>query len=71
MSTYVCLLLAINLYPQQKKLNEAILETVKYLNWTSYAIIYEGNYLLSLNGGCLHRNEKCVRKSTIFSLNFP
>jgi Receptor family ligand binding region len=34
---------SINLYPQQKKLNDAILETVKYLNWTRYAIIYEGN----------------------------
>ncbi|CRK95896.1 CLUMA_CG009342, isoform A [Clunio marinus] len=33
---------SINLYPQQQKLNEAILETVKYLNWTRYAIIYEG-----------------------------
>lgn len=38
---------SINLYPQQKKLNEAILETVKYLNWTRYAIIYEGNKLQS------------------------
>lgn len=38
---------SINLYPQQKKLNEAILETVKYLNWTRYAIIYEGNKLRS------------------------
>lgn len=36
---------SINLYPQQKKLNDAILETVKYLNWTRYAIIYEGNKL--------------------------
>lgn len=36
---------SINLFPQQKKLNEAILETVKYLNWTRYAIIYEGNKL--------------------------
>lgn len=34
---------SINLYPQQKKLNDAILDTVKYLNWTRYAIIYEGN----------------------------
>ena len=34
---------SINLYPQQKKLNDAILETVRYLNWTRYAIIYEGN----------------------------
>ncbi|KAG5677547.1 hypothetical protein PVAND_007299 [Polypedilum vanderplanki] len=33
---------SINLYPHQKKLNEAILDTVKYLNWTRYAIIYEG-----------------------------
>jgi Receptor family ligand binding region len=36
---------SINLYPQQQKLNDAILETVKYLNWTRYAIIYEGNHL--------------------------
>ena len=34
---------SINLFPQQKKLNDAILDTVKYLNWTRYAIIYEGN----------------------------
>ncbi|CAH1712738.1 unnamed protein product [Chironomus riparius] len=33
---------SINLFPQQKKLNDAILDTVKYLNWTRYAIIYEG-----------------------------
>jgi Receptor family ligand binding region len=39
---------SINLYPQQKKLNDAILETVKYLNWTRYAIIYEGNKFLLL-----------------------
>jgi ionotropic glutamate receptor len=34
---------SINLHPHQKKLNDAILDTVKYLNWTRYAIIYEGN----------------------------
>lgn len=33
---------SINLYPQQKMLNNAILETIKYLNWTRYAIVYEG-----------------------------
>ncbi|XP_070509681.1 glutamate receptor ionotropic, kainate 2 [Chironomus tepperi] len=33
---------SINLFPHQKKLNDAILDTVKYLNWTRYAIIYEG-----------------------------
>lgn len=36
---------SINLYPQQQKLNDAILESIKYLNWTRYAIIYEGNDL--------------------------
>lgn len=39
---------SINLYPQQKKLNDAILESVKYLNWTRYAIIYEGNYCAAI-----------------------
>nr|QGW50657.1 ionotropic receptor 15 [Propsilocerus akamusi] len=33
---------SINLYPAQRVLNDAILQTVKFLNWTRYAIIYEG-----------------------------
>lgn len=33
---------SINLHPHQKMINSAILETIKYLNWTRFAIIYEG-----------------------------
>lgn len=57
--------LAINLYPQQKKLNDAILETVKYLNWTRYAIIYEGNDALFIRPARLNYRRKLVGKQSI------
>jgi hypothetical protein len=39
---------SINLYPAQRVLNDAILQTVKFLNWTRYAIIYEGNLKIKM-----------------------
>lgn len=39
---------SINLYPQQKMLNNAIFETIKYLNWTRYAIVYEGKNFVNI-----------------------
>ena len=35
---------SINLYPDQNLLNRAFQDTIKFLNWTKVAIIYEQNY---------------------------
>lgn len=39
---------SINLYPAQTLLNNAFIDTMKFLNWTKVAIIYEQNYGKSL-----------------------
>lgn len=40
---------SINLYPAQTLLNNAFIDTMKFLNWTKVAIIYEQNYGKSLD----------------------
>lgn len=34
---------AINLYPAQHLINAALLDVVQYLNWTRFAVVFEGN----------------------------
>lgn len=34
---------AINLYPAQHLINDALLDVVQYLNWTRFAVLFEGN----------------------------
>lgn len=34
---------AINLYPAQQLINAALLDVVQYLNWTRFAIVFEGS----------------------------